>query len=181
MTYKRKEVIGGLLKDVSFTGFPRNITIYGIGTPETVYVGSTNQTIESRIRAHVSMAVAGSDTPIHIWMMERKCEFDVIHLETCAADRREERERYWISHFGDGLLNVTDGGPGMSGNLFAGTGHAEKIANKLRLGTNFACEVCGVEFWRKPRDIKLGNTRFCSRACYQFWQKGKPKRRVKNK
>lgn len=34
---------------------------------------------------------------------------------------------------------------------------------------------CGVQFWRKPSAIAAGEAKFCSRACYQEWQKGKPK------
>jgi len=51
-----------------------------------------------------------------------------------------------------------------------------KIGKALRRGRYLHCEVCGEKFWRKPRDIKKGDCRFCSRACYFAWQRGKPKR-----
>ena len=35
--------------------------------------------------------------------------------------------------------------------------------------------IGGAGFWRKRREILLGHNRFCSRGCYQEWQRGKPK------
>jgi len=55
-------------------------------------------------------------------------------------------------------------------------GRARKIAAAHRRGRFFDCEVCGKKFWRKPRDIKKGDCRFCSRDCYFTWQRGQPKR-----
>lgn len=51
-----------------------------------------------------------------------------------------------------------------------------KIGKALRRGRYLHCEVCGEKFWRKPRDIKKGDCRFCSRSCYFVWQRGQPKR-----
>jgi hypothetical protein len=45
----------------------------------------------------------------------------------------------------------------------------------LRKGAFFNCLICGKEFWRKPRDIKNGNIKFCCREHYFEWQKGKTK------
>lgn len=90
------------------------------------------------------------------------------------ADNRVERERYWISQC-DGLLNVTDGGPGLSGHRYAGTEHAIKNGEARKTSSVFQCEECGGEFYRKHSQAVLGNSSFCSKSCYQAWQRGKPK------
>ena len=53
--------------------------------------------------------------------------------------------------------------------------HRDRISAALKKGRFFNCEVCGSEFWRKPYEIKKGNSRFCSKGCYFKWQKGKNK------
>lgn len=50
-----------------------------------------------------------------------------------------------------------------------------KIAESLKRGAFFLCLNCGVRFWRKPSAIKKGDCKFCSKECYQTWQKGRPK------
>ena len=52
---------------------------------------------------------------------------------------------------------------------------SERISKSLRMGSYFNCIQCSKEFWRKPAEIKTGDCKFCSRQCYQTWQKGKPK------
>lgn len=177
MTYRRKETIGDVLAGVQFVGFEQpTVDIYGIygHSGDIAYVGTTTQPIRRRIQAHVRVAERGSDLPIHKWMRENFYRFSVRLIGQCAVNERAQQEKSKIL-----LLrpphNVTDGGPGMSGNFFAGTGHAEKIAEKLRKGANCTCQKCGRIFWRKPRDIKLGHNRFCSLLCYQAWQRGRPK------
>jgi hypothetical protein len=44
-----------------------------------------------------------------------------------------------------------------------------------RNGAIFGCWICGKPFYRKLRDIKKGDNKFCSRECYFEWQKGKSK------
>lgn len=44
-----------------------------------------------------------------------------------------------------------------------------------KLGDFFECKECGNIFWRIPAFIKKGQCKFCSRICYQKWQKGKNK------
>ena len=53
--------------------------------------------------------------------------------------------------------------------------HKTKKALAKRRGAFFACEICGNEFWRSPVAIKNGECRFCSKQCYQEWQRGRPK------
>ncbi len=50
-----------------------------------------------------------------------------------------------------------------------------KRALAKRRGSFFKCILCGREFWRKPFDIKKGNNKYCSKACYFEGQKGKSK------
>jgi len=51
----------------------------------------------------------------------------------------------------------------------------ENKAKSKRKGNNFNCLNCGNMFWRSPSNIKNGNNKFCSKKCYQIWQKGKIK------
>jgi len=179
MTYQRKEVIGNSNWDGELIGFESEATIYAIQVcGEVVYVGSTVQRIKHRIRAHVLDSKKGSVLPIHEWMRKQNYKFDVRCLERVPEQSRHAAEKRWIDHYGFGLLNLTDGGAGLPGHNFAGSGHAQKIRDKLRRGSNCTCEVCGTSFWRKPRDMKLGHCRFCSRKCYQEWQRGRPKGRT---
>ncbi|MEC9268502.1 MAG: hypothetical protein VX464_20755 [Pseudomonadota bacterium] len=174
----RKEVIGDCtLSRVTFIGFERLVSVYAIESDDVVYVGSTLQPIKHRIRAHILTAKAGSNLPIHGWMREHNFAFSVRLLDRVPEPNRVVAEKHWIAHFGGGLLNLTDGGGGLSGHLFAGSEHSQKIASSLRKGRVFSCLECGDEFWRKPRDVRLGHTKFCSRLCYQHWQRGRPKKR----
>ena len=53
--------------------------------------------------------------------------------------------------------------------------HINKRATSKRRGSYFRCEICNKEFWRQPSAIKKGQCKFCSKKCYQEWQKGRPK------
>ena len=53
--------------------------------------------------------------------------------------------------------------------------HKSHISESLKTGAYFKCEVCGEIFWRKQYAIKKGECRFCSKACYFVWQRGKKK------
>lgn len=177
MTPYRKEVIGGCTQKVTFQGFPNRVQIYAIVGVETVYIGSTSMPIKTRVRSHILDAQKGSDLPIHKWIRAQDYVFTVRLLEEVHTSERAAAERRHIAECPHRLLNLTDGGPGMSGHKFAGSDHARGIAAALRTGAHFSCEVCGEEFWRKRRDIAKGDCRFCSRACYHAWQRGKPKKR----
>jgi 5-methylcytosine-specific restriction endonuclease McrA len=52
---------------------------------------------------------------------------------------------------------------------------ARKISEHHKQGAMFPCLICGKEFWRKPYSIKRGDNKFCSKACYFRWQKGRPR------
>ena len=175
---KRVERIGNI-SAVSFIGFDGNVfvVIYCIeddGTP--IYVGSTAQPIRQRIRAHLADASRGSDLPVHAWMRSHNFKFQVRLLEVVLESNRVSAERRWMASFAAPLLNVTDGGPGMSGHRFAGSEHAKRIGSAIRTGAYCDCETCGKSFWRKLKEIKLRHNRFCSKICYQTWQRGKPKK-----
>jgi hypothetical protein len=60
--------------------------------------------------------------------------------------------------------------------------HKEKKAISKRRGSFFKCLICNTEFWRSPAAIKKGQCKFCSKKCYQEWQKGRTKSEIwKNK
>lgn len=169
MTYQRKEII--VTHNVEFIGEEPKVLIYcfkAAAALPPVYIGSTSQALRLRVRAHLLDARKGSDLPIHAWLRNRQ-EFAVEVLEIVDASTRTAREKHWIASF-DGLLNMTDGGPGMSGHHFAGTAHARRIGEKIRTAKKYACEVCGELFHRKHSQAIKGNCRFCSRACYYRWQ-----------
>ncbi len=48
----------------------------------------------------------------------------------------------------------------------------KKGAEKRKRGDFFYCLGCGSKFWRNPSAIKKGHNKFCSKVCYQIWQKG---------
>lgn len=135
------------------------------------YVGKTTQHLHQRHKAHIRDARRGGRRPVNYWMRKQ--------LDTgawLAIKLLEDvppggdwiaRERHWIAALrGEqpDLLNICDGGEGFAGYRMTAD-HKAKIAAALRTGAYFHCEVCGAEFWRKLRQIKLGQNRFCSRAC----------------
>jgi hypothetical protein len=137
---------------------------------EPRYVGKTIQRMDDRHKAHIRDAKRGSKRPVGRWIRKKLANGErlvIKLLEWASTDNWAERERYWIAKFRDSgrLLNLTDGGEGLHGHKFSPE-HRQKIRSALRAGAEFACETCGTKFWRKPKDIKAGNCRFCSRACY---------------
>jgi len=141
------------------------------------YVGKTTQYIVDRHKAHIRDAMRGGRRPVHYWLRKR-----IAH--GCTAIRLIEfvprgedwaaRERYWIERYradGHNLLNLTNGGEGLSGHKFSKE-HRERIASKLRTGGTFACLQCGSTFWRKRHQIAKGQNKFCSRACSNTYNKG---------
>lgn len=168
----REERIG----DCRLFGFEPRAVIYAFEKNGHVeYVGSTVNPINQRLRAHLRAAEEGSDISVHAWIRDVSGVFDVRCLEYVSASDRDQAERNWIAKFGlTNLRNMTDGGTGLSG-YKPTEDRNKKISDRLRKGQFFNYEECGAEFWRKPRDIKRGHNRFCSRGCYQIWQRGKPK------
>ncbi len=149
--------------DCAIQPYERAVYIYAIAAQSVVYVGSTSQGIKRRMTVHIRDAKNGSLLPIHIWLLKNNFKCSVYHLETVSDSSREEAEKKWIANF-KGLLNLTDGGKGMSGHRFAGGPHAHKIRDKLRKGKFHNCAKCGKEFWRKPSDKKSISV-FCSTGC----------------
>jgi len=165
------------------------VRIYAFFDPETEavrYVGKTTRYLGQRIADHVRSAKRGKRLPISMWLRGQLMRGNGICtklLENVPSGVDwQERERFWIKHFrssGANLLNLTDGGEGLHGHKFSQT-HKDRIAVALRTGSNFKCEQCGNNFWRKPCAIAKGDCRFCSKPCYFEWQRGKPKRMPKH-
>lgn len=142
------------------------------------YVGKTIGTPWHRVRSHIYAAKRGGTLPVHRFLRKYGEPYHIKHLEWIPRGQDwADRERFWIKKFrdeGNRLLNVTDGGEGLAGHQFS-LAHRNKIAAARRRGATFECESCSEKFWRKPRDIKAGDCRFCSRGCYQSWQRGRTK------
>ena len=97
-------------------------------------------------------------------------------LEVANVSNWAERERHWIAHGrsnGWDLFNLTEGGMAFMDWLSLQNTRRRFVNHSRRARCPPA--ICGAEFWRKPSAIAAGEAKFCSRACYQEWQKGKPK------
>jgi hypothetical protein len=138
------------------------------------YVGKTVRWLGDRHKAHIRAAqtIEMPRLPVHRWIRKQisiNAPLVIKLLENVEdASIWAERERFWIAKLrsdGANLLNLTNGGEGLHGHVFT-VEHRANIAAGLRTGSTFSCETCGVAFWRKPRDIKKGDNRFCSRSCY---------------
>lgn len=157
------------------------VWIYALCDPhsyEPRYIGKTGGYMVDRHKAHLWEARAGSRLPVHSWMrgvIEAGHRSVIKSIELVPAEGDwAARERHWIAHYrnaGVNLFNVTDGGEGHSGIVWDDA-RKERVAKALRKGAWFGCETCAKQFWRKPKDIKAGNNRFCSRQCYAASQAG---------
>ncbi len=176
--WKRKEVIGNATL--------KWVVIYALCGPDDVprYIGKTTQRVGQRFKAHCR-AARNPRLPVHWWMrkmLDAGAPFTIIHLEQVPPmGNWQFRESHWIEKYRESgvLLNLTNGGEGLDGHRFSQE-HRDKIAAALRTGAMFNCEVCAAPFWRKQFAIKRGDNRFCSRACYFVWQRGKTKRMPKH-
>jgi hypothetical protein len=158
----------------------RTVAIYALceaDTWEPRYIGKTVQYLHERHKAHISAAKAGRDLPVHRWIRKqlkdgKPLAIDLIEYVTPDGNWTE-REQHWISvHRRNGrLLNLTKGGEGLPGLVFSQE-HRQKIADALRSGETFGCRMCGTSFYRKQKDIKRGDNKFCSRKCYQTSLRG---------
>ena len=178
-SWKRKEVIGNATLPW--------VRIYALEDEagNVRYVGKTIRYLHQRHTSHIRAAKCGR-LPVNQWLRgqvakgQRLC----IRLLENVPDGPDwiERERHWIARFrqeGARLLNLTNGGEGLHGLKFSDE-HKARIGAALRKGRTFPCEVCGTQFWRKPKAIAKGDCRFCSKPCYFVWQKGKTKRMPKH-
>ena len=170
----RKEIIG----NATLTTAIYALVEWGSEMPR--YVGKTVQYLHERHKAHIRDAKRGGRRPVHYWLRKRIAEgrvaIKLLEYVPAGADWAA-RERYWINRFraeGHDILNLTEGGEGLAGHSFSAE-HRLKISAALKTGAEFNCEVCNTRFWRKRRDIRMGNCRFCSRECYAQSQAGVPK------
>jgi hypothetical protein len=141
------------------------------------YVGKTVQPLRARLVAHKKAAARGQ-LPVNRWARKvAGIHFGPIinWLETVpAGEDWAARERHWIQKYradGARLLNLTDGGEGLSGHRFSDS-HKANISAALRRGAGFLCRRCGTSFWRKPSAIRRGESKFCSRDCANKFNKG---------
>lgn len=162
--------------DCNLIGFEPRAVIYAFRKDGVItYVGSTTNAMHQRLRAHLNAAATGSDTRVHQWIRSVDGSFDVVCLAYVPAHERDMAETHWIKvHRTKFLRNMTDGGKGLSG-YRPTKDRNKKISDSKKKGAFFNCIECDDPFWRKPRDIKRGHNKFCSRGCYQVWQRGKTK------
>lgn len=162
-------------------GGQRGVLIYALtypGMDSVRYVGKTVRSPRKRHDEHIKAAMNHPRLPVHRWIasLYRRGMWSCLwHLEWVPeSEDWAARERHWIAKFrseGHDLLNLTDGGEGLAGHSHSSAAR-EAIASKLRKGAWFNCGQCEAQFWRKPRDIKAGNNKFCSKPCYQASQAG---------
>ena len=169
MSYQQKVVIGDA------TRITRIYALCDPLTDEVRYVGKTVQGLRERLRQHKRAARRGS-LPVNRWMLKHegvKLAGPYIKLIELVAPGCDwsARERQWIGVFGDRLLNLTEGGEGLSGHKFSDQ-HRERIAAALRTGAFKSCTACGAEFWRKANEIAKGHDKFCSKSCSNKFNKG---------
>ncbi len=137
---------------------------------EVRYIGKTSQYLIERRKAHLRECMLRGHLPINRWLRKRKNSVGfVTRLIEHVPPGRDwaDRERHWIKIYrerGDRLLNLTDGGDGLTGHKFS-LSHKLKIAMSLMTGSAFNCERCGEHFYRKRSAILKGQNRFCSRGC----------------
>lgn len=170
----------GIIREERIGG-QREVLIYGLtypGTDRVRYVGKTVRSPRKRHDEHIRDAFRKHRLPVHRWvrsLYERGLWSCMWHLERVPENEDwAARERHWIEKLraeGHDLLNLTTGGEGLAGHSHSPQARAA-IGNKLRRGAWFGCLKCGEQFWRKPRDIKAGNNKFCSKLCYQQSQAG---------
>lgn len=145
------------------------------------YIGKTVQYLHQRHKAHIRDARRGGKRPVNYWLRKQIASGQRLAIKLLeyvpAGEDWSARERHWIAAYRAehaDLLNICDGGEGLPGLNFTPE-HRAKIAAALRAGNLFSCEICDKQFWRKPKEIKLGNCRFCSRACYAKSLKNVPR------
>lgn len=158
----RKEIIG------------KAANIYALCDESGVvrYVGKTVQSIDQRLAQHRS-AARKNRLPVGRWLRKHpNATVQLLEVVPPGGDWAA-REKAWIRRH-ENLLNLTEGGEGLAGHSFSAE-HRLKISAALKTGAEFNCEVCNTRFWRKRRDIRMGNCRFCSRECYAQSQAGVPK------
>jgi hypothetical protein len=124
-------------------------TFYFLHDPEDEkigYVGMTTETIQSRVRRHVSEAMLGTHSPNsrkNVWLRElldRGVRPYAKVLEMSAfpdAVQAGSREGYWIAQMQDkgiNLLNMTTGSPGTPGLVVPMTDEVKEIiSEKMRI------------------------------------------------
>jgi hypothetical protein len=167
--YRRKEVIGDATRRTIIYALCEPLPNWQTGPVR--YVGKTDRMPADRLKANGRIGLRNPRLPIHWWMRKNLLAghpHHIIWLESVPAGADwAARERYWISHYRDAgadLLNLTQGGEGLVGHRFTDD-HKSKIAQALRTGGSFECQVCGAGFWRKKNEIAKGHNKFCSRDC----------------
>jgi hypothetical protein len=157
----------------------RVVSIYALcdyPSMEPRYIGKTSVSLGRRLSQHIS-ASNKKRLPVHRWINKRIASGRTVVIDLIEVvnngDDWAAREREWIKRLRENgrSLNLTDGGEGLSGHVFSEE-HRRKISDAIKTGEFITCEQCGNKAWRKPSEIKKGDSRFCSKVCYQKSQIG---------
>jgi DNA-binding XRE family transcriptional regulator len=90
-------------------------TIYGLVDPRTGelrYVGSTTLPVNQRLTSHMRDHDNKSPSPKEVWirgLKEQGLRPQVVEIESCSVEYRDDRELFWIRHYQDSgcsLVNV---------------------------------------------------------------------------
>ena len=147
------------------------------------YVGASAN-VGHRLSGHLYDALrkkTKSQRPVAVWIrslhsLRLQPQLEVVE-QVAFGTETDASEKKWIRHYRDAgelLLNQTDGGKGLCGHSFTDA-HRQKIAAAISNRITKPCDQCLQPFSVKPSEIANGNRRFCSRACYQAWQRGRTK------
>lgn len=178
--WKRREVIGDCTRKRS----DQSVAIYALcegADDRPRYVGKTVQYMNERHKAHLRAARRGCQRPVSRWIRKQVAQGEWLTIKlleyVLAGDDWGARERHWIKtireQHGD-CLNLCDGGEGLAGHIFS-VSHRKKISQALTVARVVnECANCGALVERKPSAVRSHT--FCSRSCYQTWQRGREKR-----
>ncbi|KKK73915.1 hypothetical protein LCGC14_2889040 [marine sediment metagenome] len=92
------------------------IKIYALIDPTTNrirYVGKTAQTLQKRLKEHLSPARLKKDSAKNVWLRSLKVRPVIVVLEECTKKEAEASEIFWIRLLkmtGNDLVNSTIGG-----------------------------------------------------------------------
>lgn len=147
------------------------------------YVGKTSQPFRKRYIAHL-IAARRPKTPVHWWINKlinqgKKPFYIFVPLGDGVDWRWAEVE--WINSMrerGCDLLNLAPGGQGVDIGYKRDAVVVKKMRERaaaLRNGFYRKCTGCEVLIYVTPWHERAGWKRHCSRACYEKYQRGKPK------
>lgn len=129
------------------------IYIYTLKDPDTQEIRYVGQAVDvqERLKKHLANAKNTSITRhVYNWIRTLSCDPIIETIEECDVLERNQREKYWISHYkqlGTNLCNHSDGGEGAGiGNTnCVGRILSEETKEKLRRANKQARKTIHIE------------------------------------